>query len=86
MERDERIRMLVQEERGISSTRQTAICAELMNPDRPSWKDAGHPSPSEKASAFDGFTTYCGRYEIDETQVSSEESRGGARTRLEETC
>src|SRR5215831_14937825 len=28
---DERSRMLVQEERRISSTRQTAICAELMN-------------------------------------------------------
>src|SRR5262249_35555615 len=43
------------------------LCAELMNPDRPSWKDARNPSASEKVSAFDGFSAYCGRYEVDES-------------------
>jgi len=43
------------------------MCAELMNPDRPAWKDLGNPSDAEKASAMDGFSAYCGRYEIDES-------------------
>jgi len=42
------------------------MCAELMNPDRPAWKDPRNPSDAEKASAIDGFHAYCGRYEIDE--------------------
>ena len=42
------------------------MCAQLMNPDRPKWRDAGHPTIEEKASAFDGFAAYCGKYEIDE--------------------
>ena len=42
------------------------MCAELMNPDRPAWKDPQNPSDAEKASAIDGFVAYCGRYEIDE--------------------
>jgi len=43
------------------------MCAELMNPDRPVWKDRRNPSDAEKASAIDGLVAYCGRYEIDET-------------------
>jgi hypothetical protein len=42
------------------------MCAELMNPDRPAWKDRWNPSDAEKVSAIDGFVAYCGRYEIDE--------------------
>lgn len=41
------------------------MCAELMNPDRPSWKDNRKPTDQEKLTAFDGFFAYCGRYEID---------------------
>jgi hypothetical protein len=41
------------------------MCAELMNPDRPAWKDNLKPTESEKLSAFDAFFGYCGRYEID---------------------
>jgi Lipocalin-like domain len=42
------------------------MCAQLMNPDRPLWKDVNNPSSSEKVNAFDGFSAYCGRYEVDE--------------------
>lgn len=41
------------------------MCAELMNPDRPVWKDTSKPTDQEKLSSFDGFFAYCGRYEID---------------------
>ena len=41
------------------------MCAELMNPDRPAWKNNAKPTDKEKVSAFDGFFAYCGRYEID---------------------
>ena len=41
------------------------MCAELMNPDRPAWKNSVKPTDKEKVSAFDGFFAYCGRYEID---------------------
>jgi len=44
------------------------MCAQLMNPDRPRWKDPDHPTDAEKVSALDGFVAYCGRYEVDETQ------------------
>lgn len=40
------------------------MCAELMNPDRPTWKNNA-PTDQEKVSAYDGFFAYCGRYEID---------------------
>jgi len=42
------------------------MCAELMNPDRPGWKDPDHPTDQEKISAIDGFSAYCGKYEVDE--------------------
>jgi hypothetical protein len=41
------------------------MCAELMNPDRPAWKNNAKPTDKEKVSAFDCFFAYCGRYEID---------------------
>jgi Lipocalin-like domain len=40
------------------------MCAELMNSDRPGWKDKNKPSDDEKLSSFNGFFAYCGRYEI----------------------
>ena len=43
------------------------MCAQLMNPDRPQWKDSNAPTAAEKLSSFDGFSAYCGRYEIDES-------------------
>jgi hypothetical protein len=43
------------------------MCAGLMNPNRPKWKDPRKPTDEEKASAMAGFTAYCGRYEIDVT-------------------
>jgi hypothetical protein len=42
------------------------MCAELMNPDRPKWKDEQKPTDQEKALAMGGFIAYCGRYELDE--------------------
>ena len=44
------------------------MCAQLINPDRPAWKEAGHPTDAEKISAFDGFFAYCGKYEVDEVK------------------
>jgi hypothetical protein len=44
------------------------MCATLMNPDRPKWQNPGSPTQADKASAFDGFFGYCGRYEIDTTK------------------
>lgn len=41
------------------------MCAELMNPDRPAWKNTAKPTDPEKLSAFNGYFAYCGRYEID---------------------
>jgi len=40
------------------------MCAELMNSDRPTWKDKVKPTDDEKLSSFNGFFAYCGRYEI----------------------
>ena len=40
------------------------MCAELMNSDRPSWKDKAKPTDDEKLSSYNGFFAYCGRYEI----------------------
>jgi hypothetical protein len=42
------------------------MCAQLMNPDRPKWKEFDKPTVAEKISAIDGFSAYCGRYEVDE--------------------
>jgi hypothetical protein len=43
------------------------MCATLMNPERPNWRsDQETPTDNEKISAASGFTSYCGKYEIDE--------------------
>ena len=41
------------------------MCAQIMNPDRPSWKDADNPTNEDKLAAFDGFIAYCGTYKLD---------------------
>jgi hypothetical protein len=42
------------------------MCAQVVNSDRPKWKDPEHPTPEEIKTAFDGFGGYCGTYTIDE--------------------
>ncbi len=41
------------------------MCAEIMNPDRPAWKNSDKPTNEEKISSFDGFIAYCGTYKLD---------------------
>ena len=43
------------------------MCVAMMKPGRPQWKnDQENASDAEKVSASSGFTSYCGRYEVDE--------------------
>ena len=44
------------------------MCAQLMKPARPKWVDGEHPTAGEAASALDGFNSYCGTFEIHESQ------------------
>lgn len=44
------------------------MCAQLMNTDRAAWKDSSHPTNAEKITAIDGFSAYCGRYEVNEAE------------------
>ena len=44
------------------------MCAELMKPARPKWADVAHPTASEAASALDGFNSYCGVFEVRESE------------------
>ncbi len=44
------------------------MCAQLMKPGRPAWSDDGNPTPSEASSALDGFTSYCGTFEVLESE------------------
>ena len=44
------------------------MCAQLMKPGRPKWADPEHPTAVEAASALDGFTAYCGTFEIREKE------------------
>jgi hypothetical protein len=44
------------------------MCAQLVNPNRPAWKDVGHATAAEKIAAIDGLVAYCGRFEVDETK------------------
>ncbi len=44
------------------------MCAEIMNPDRPAWKNPDKPTSEEKIAAFDGFIAYCGTYKLDAQQ------------------
>src|SRR5258708_11554107 len=41
------------------------MCAQLMNPDWPAWKEAGHPTDAGENSSLDGLFSYCGKYEVD---------------------
>jgi Lipocalin-like domain len=43
------------------------MCATLMNPARPNWKsDQERATDGEKISAASGFTSYCGKYSVDD--------------------
>jgi hypothetical protein len=44
------------------------MCAGLMNPDRPQWKEPRAPTEKEKIRLFDSFYAYCGRFEINEAE------------------
>ena len=44
------------------------MCAQLMKPGRPAWADVYHPTAAEAASALDGFTSYCGTFEVRENE------------------
>jgi hypothetical protein len=43
------------------------MCAQVVNTDRPKWKDPDKPTTEEIKTAFDGFGGYCGTYTIDES-------------------
>lgn len=45
------------------------MCAQLINADRPKWKDEGVPTPEEARSAIIGLGGYCGRYEVHEREA-----------------
>ena len=43
------------------------MCATLMKPGRPNWHgDVEDATDAEKISAASGYTTYCGKYKVDE--------------------
>ena len=42
------------------------MCAQIMNLGRPRWSADSAPTPSEASSALDGFTSYCGTFEMRE--------------------
>lgn len=42
------------------------MCAQVVNTERPKWKDPEKPSAEEIKTAFDGFGGYCGTYTVDE--------------------
>jgi len=44
------------------------MCAQLMKPGRPRWSEANTPTAPEAASALDGFISYCGAFEIRESE------------------
>jgi Lipocalin-like domain len=41
------------------------MCAEIMDPDRMSWKDPQHPTSNEKLATYDSMLSYCGTYKLD---------------------
>ncbi len=47
---------------------QGRMCAALMNPDRPQWKEPRQVTEKEKIALFDSFYAYCGKYEIKEAE------------------
>jgi hypothetical protein len=44
------------------------MCVNLMRGDRPMWKDSFHPTDAEKIASFDSFSSYCGRYEVNQSK------------------
>lgn len=46
------------------------MCAQVVNSDRPKWKDPDKPDAEEIKTAFDGFGGYCGTYTVDETNAT----------------
>ena len=40
------------------------MCASIMNPDRPAWKDPAKASDAEKIAYYDTFIAYCGTYKL----------------------
>jgi len=41
------------------------MCASIMNPDRPAWKDPAKATNEEKITYYDSFIAYCGTYKLD---------------------
>jgi hypothetical protein len=41
------------------------MCAEIMNTERPAWKDPAQATDAEKITYYDTFIAYCGTYELD---------------------
>jgi hypothetical protein len=41
------------------------MCASIMNPDRPAWKDPAKATDVEKTTYYDTFIAYCGTYKLD---------------------
>jgi len=42
------------------------MCAQLMKPGRPRWFHDDTPTPGEAVTALNGFTSYCGTFEVHE--------------------
>jgi hypothetical protein len=40
------------------------MCASIMNPDRPAWKDPAKATDAEKITYYDTFIAYCGTYKL----------------------
>jgi hypothetical protein len=58
-------------ENGIGFLMYTAsghMCAQLMRPGRPRWANDPEPTAAEASSAVDGFVSYCGTFEIRESE------------------
>jgi hypothetical protein len=41
------------------------MCAEIMNTERPAWKDGAKATDAEKVLYYDTFIAYCGTYKLD---------------------
>jgi hypothetical protein len=41
------------------------MCAEIVNTDRPAWKDPANATDAEKITYYDTFIAYCGTYKLD---------------------
>ena len=41
------------------------MCASIMAPDRPAWKDPAKPTDEEKIASYNTFIAYCGTYQLD---------------------